>query len=97
MDCTNNSIQKRQGLNFPQRYGKNAPHQKLFDMLAPLRRLIHHQNSHRCRHRVDDSDDRFLRDRGSMGSTYSEQETSTQGERQGIPVGGRALDRVPGQ
>jgi hypothetical protein len=32
-----------------------------------------------------------------MGSTYGEEETSTEGERQGIPVGGRALDRVPGQ
>ena len=66
-------------------------------MLAPLGRSIHHQNSHCRRHRIDDSDDRLLRDGSSMGSAYGKKETATQGERQGIPVGGRALDRVSGQ
>ena len=66
-------------------------------MLAPFGARSTTEDSHRCRHRIDDSDDRLLRDRGSMGSTYSEEETSTEGERQSIPVGGRALDRVPSQ
>jgi hypothetical protein len=32
-----------------------------------------------------------------MGSAYSEEKTSTQGERQRVPVGRLALYRVPGQ
>ena len=66
-------------------------------MLAPLWRSINHQDSDGCRHGIDDPDEGFLRDRGSMGPAHGKKETPGQCECEGIPVGCSALNRVAGK
>jgi hypothetical protein len=66
-------------------------------MLAALWRSINYQDSDGRRHGIDDPDNDFLRDRGSMGSAHRQEETPGQCKRQSIPVRCLALNRVTGK
>ena len=66
-------------------------------MLAALGRAVHHEHRRRRGDHVDDADDGLLRDRGAPGAAHREERRARHREGQRIPVGGRALDGMPGQ
>ena len=66
-------------------------------MLATLWRSIDYQDGDGRRHGIHDPDDGFLRQRRSTASAHRKEETPGQCEREGIPVGCLALDRMAGE
>ncbi len=66
-------------------------------MLAALRGPVHHQHRGRRRDRVDDADDRLLRDRRPVHAAGREERGPAHREGQRVPVGRVALDGMAGQ
>ncbi len=66
-------------------------------MLGALRRAVHDQHGQRGRDRVDDADDRLLRDRRPAHARQREQQAAADCEGQRVPVGRRAPGRMPCQ
>ena len=79
------------------RHGEDRADQQLLDALGALRRAIHHEHGERGRDRVDDADDRLLRERTLPHGRHREEQAAADGERQRVPVGGGAARRVTGQ
>src|SRR5205807_1116149 len=78
------------------RDGEDAPDQDLLDVLAALGRSIHDEHGRRRGHGVDDADDRLLGHRRPARAACREQRSAAEREGERVPVGGLALDRVPG-
>ena len=97
MQDADRRVEERQRADLGGRDGEDAPDQDLLDVLAALRCSIDDEDGRRRGHGVDDADDRLLGHRRPARAARREQRGAAEREGERVPVGGLALDRVPGQ